>query len=91
MKKFLIVALSSAFFLAACATSSMPSPRKNQALIQASRKGDVGRVAYLVESGADMNAVDENGWTPYLAASVEGNWAVMKFLQNKGAKTDPGF
>ena len=73
-------------------TSQPASPKKaDQALIKASRKGDAVLVASLINAGADMNAVDEEGWTPYLAASVEGNWQVMKLLQTRGAKTDPGF
>jgi hypothetical protein len=75
-----------------CSSSLAPNQgRKNLALIQASRKGDVGRVSHLLSDGADINAVDEEGWTPYLAASAEGNWSVMKLLQAKGCKTDPGF
>jgi ankyrin repeat protein len=76
--------------LMGCA-STTPQGRKNIELIQASRKGDLHRVTTLVTAGADINAVDEEGWTPYLAASAEGNWKVMKFLQDMGCKTDPGF
>ena len=65
--------------------------RIDQDLIQASRTGDIGRVKVLIRQGADLNAVDQEGWTPYLAASAEGNWKVMKLLQDMGAKTDPGF
>lgn len=89
--KSLLSVLTSALLLAACASAPSPSPKKNLALIQASRKGDAVLVASLINSGADMNAVDEEGWTPYLAASVEGNWQVMKLLQSRGAKTDPGY
>ena len=45
----------------------------------------------LLRAGADINAVDMEGWTPYLAASVEGNWQVMKILKENGCKTDPGY
>lgn len=65
--------------------------RLDQDLIRASRSGDVNRVKVLLSKGADLNAVDPEGWTPYLAASAEGNWQVMKLLQDMGAKTDPGF
>jgi ankyrin repeat protein len=63
----------------------------NLALIEASRLGDEAKVTNLLRKGADINAVDAEGWTPYLAASAEGNWKVMKLLQSKGCKTDPGF
>jgi ankyrin repeat protein len=76
--------------LAGCA-SAPNQGRKNFELIQASRVGDVNRVSSLITAGADINAVDDEGWTPYLAASAEGNWKVMKLLQAKGCKTDPGF
>lgn len=63
----------------------------NLALIEASRLGDASQVSKLLTAGADINATDAEGWTPYLAASAEGNWKVMKLLQAKGCKTDPGF
>jgi ankyrin repeat protein len=63
----------------------------NLALVEASRLGDASQVSRLLAKGADINATDPDGWTPYLAASAEGNWKVMKLLQDKGCKTDPGF
>ncbi|MDB5048925.1 MAG: hypothetical protein JWO30_1996 [Fibrobacteres bacterium] len=77
--------------LVGCASAPTNQGRKNFELIKASRVGDVNRVSSLITAGADINAVDEEGWTPYLAASAEGNWKVMKLLQAKGCKTDPGF
>ncbi len=74
--------------MAGCAA---PRTQVDQDLIQASRSGDLPRVKTLIRQGADLNAVDQEGWTPYLAASAEGNWKVMKLLQDMGAKTDPGF
>jgi ankyrin repeat protein len=78
------------FGLSGCSSTQVKSSR-SQALIQASRKGDVHRVENLIRAGADINAVDAEGWTPYLAASSEGNWAVMKVLEKNGCKKDPGF
>lgn len=89
MKKTLHAWMVAAVVLAGCAVSDQG--RKNFELIQASRVGDLNRVSSLLTDGADINAVDEEGWTPYLAASVEGNWKVMKLLQAKGCKTGPGF
>jgi uncharacterized protein len=91
MRRLLLPATLSCLLLAACASNPVKQGRKNLALIQASRQGDLGMVASLLTEGADINAVDEEGWTPYLAASAEGNWKVMKLLQAKGCKTDPGF
>jgi ankyrin repeat protein len=89
----LSVTVSFAFLtlgLSGCSSTQAKSSR-SQALIQASRKGDVHRVENLIRAGADINAVDAEGWTPYLAASSEGNWAVMKVLEKNGCKKDPGF
>ena len=88
MKKILFSALVLAALFIGCAA---PSGQKNLDLIHASRVGDVNRVKTLIDQGADLNAVDQEGWTPYLAASASGNWTVMKLLQEMGAKTDPGF
>ncbi len=77
--------------ISGCAAAGHNQGRKNLALIQASRQGDVHQVSNLLSDGADINAVDDEGWTPYLAASAEGNWQVMKLLQAKGCKTDPGY
>jgi ankyrin repeat protein len=84
------MALALAMLCAGCA-SGPDRARLGQDLIIASRRGDAKRVGRLLRAGADINAVDLEGWTPYLAASVEGNWQVMKILQENGCKTDPGF
>jgi ankyrin repeat protein len=84
------IALAMVMLCAGCA-SGPDRGRLSQDLIQASRRGDVKRVGRLIRAGADINAVDLEGWTPYLAASVEGNWQVMKILKDNGCKTDPGF
>ena len=68
-----------------------PNSRKNLELISASRKGDKNMVISLIKDGADINAQDPEGWTPYLAASAEGKWEIMRILQGLGCKTDPGF
>jgi ankyrin repeat protein len=75
---------------AGCATAPDRS-RLGQDLIAASRRGDANLVARLIRDGADVNAVDAEGWTPYLAASAEGNWKVMRMLKDSGCRTDPGF
>ena len=91
MKKlFAACALGFALMSLGCASATNHG-RIDQELIQASRTGDEARVSTLISKGADINAVDAEGWTPYLAASAEGNWRVMKLLQSKGCKTDPGF
>jgi ankyrin repeat protein len=48
----------------------------------------VGTGKYLVEHGADVNAVGEFGWTPLHAASYQGLTEVIELLVSKGAKLD---
>lgn len=88
MNSRLFTTLALATLLVGCAANR---GQISQDLIQASRTGDMSRVVTLIKQGADLNAMDRDGWTPYLAASAEGNWQVMKLLQDMGAKTDPGF
>jgi ankyrin repeat protein len=61
---------------------------KNLALINAARKGDRMLVIVLIKNGADINTRDTDGWTPYLAASAEGNWQIMNILKGLGCKTE---
>jgi ankyrin repeat protein len=43
---------------------------------------------YLLEHGADVNAVGEFGWTPLHAAAYQGLTDVIELLVSKGAKTE---
>jgi ankyrin repeat protein len=85
-----IFTLTLSTLILACA-GTPAIPKKNMDLIQASRKGDRAKVLSLIREGADINAQDSEGWTPYLAASAEGKWEIMSLLQGMGCKTDPGF
>jgi ankyrin repeat protein len=85
------IALAAGLLLWTACSPAADRERLNQDLIEASRRGDAERVDRLLRAGADINAVDAEGWTPYLAASVEGNWKIMKILKDKGCKTDPGY
>ncbi len=60
---------------------------KNQLLIRAAERGETKEVIRLMEAGADINAKDKEGWTPYLAASSNGQLQAMKILKAAGAKT----
>ncbi len=84
------LALVLGFNLTGC-SNTQPKSARNLALIEASRKGNVKKVQSLIRNGADVNATDKEGWTPYLAASTAGNWDVMRVLQDHHCKTDPGF
>jgi CubicO group peptidase (beta-lactamase class C family) len=43
----------------------------------------------LTDAGADVNAANENGITPFIAAKIAGREEVMQMLLKKGAKEKP--
>lgn len=67
------------------------APTKEIRLIKAAERGDTHEVLELIHQGTDINCTDADGWTPYLAASVNAQWETMRVLKMAGAKTDPGF
>lgn len=73
--------------LIACAPTRQASFDRDMALIQASDKGQTKEVRRLIKAGADVNAQNAEGWTPYLAASTMGHLDAMKILRASGAKT----
>jgi uncharacterized protein len=83
MLGFSLVALS----LFGCATTGNKGSR-DLALIRAAEKGQTREVYRLIEAGADVNARDPEGWTPYLAASSMGHLDAMRVLRAFGAKTE---
>lgn len=54
-------------------------------LIEAVKNGNVERVKELIDSGADVDQQDEQGWAPLNFAAGKGNTAVVKLLIEKGA------
>merc|ERR1719319_1783086 len=48
----------------------MDNSKQNEELIAASRNGNNAKVHALLMSGADVNAVDGNGRTPLIRASI---------------------
>ena len=53
-------------------------------LIDAIVKNDVAEVKRLLETGADVNAKDENGWTPLHLAARKGYTGIVKLLRKHG-------
>ena len=49
---------------------------------------DLEIVRLLSSSGADVNAEDDDSWTPLLNATKEGHLEVVKFLVDNGAKLE---
>jgi ankyrin repeat protein len=76
-----------ALSLCACSTTRMGG-NPDMALIRAAERGQTQEVYRLIEAGADVNARDKDGWTPYLAASSMGQLEAMRILRAFGARTE---
>jgi hypothetical protein len=55
------------------------------ALHIASRNGDIKIVKILIESGANINSVDNEGWTPLMRAAISGHSNIVAFLLENNA------
>ena len=60
----------------------------DEALLAAARKGDLASVKALCEKGAALEAKTPYGQTPLYLAAMNGHDEVVRFLIEKGAKTD---
>jgi ankyrin repeat protein len=70
------------------ACSSAQPKNKNLSLIRAAERGETQTMYALIREGADINAMDAEGWTPYLAASSNGRLEAMRMLRAFGARTE---
>jgi ankyrin repeat protein len=61
---------------------------KDISLIRAAERGATEEMFQLIRDGANVNAIDKEGWTPYLAASTKGHLDAMKMLRAMGARTE---
>ena len=52
------------------------------------KNGDLDQVQQLVESGADVNAVEEHHITPFLWAYFNGHTEVVEYLLSKGGNVN---
>jgi uncharacterized protein len=57
----------------------------NKGLIDAAKNSDLSTARSLIDSGADVNCVDEQGWTPLNFAAGKGDLPMVKLLAEKGA------
>ena len=55
-------------------------------IFDAIKKDDIARVQKLIESGADVNQINENGQTPLHAACFFDSLKIVRLLLKKGAK-----
>lgn len=52
----------------------------------ACREGNFDIVKILIENGANLNVVDNEGWSPLMRASLVGNEKIVEILLKNGAK-----
>ena len=71
-----------------CASSTARVASRDLQLIRASERGHTKEMFRLIQAGADINAQDAEGWTPYLAASSMGHFEAMRMLRAFGARTE---
>jgi len=57
----------------------------NQGLIEAVKTNDLHAVEKLLNTGADINQGDDQGWTPLNFAAGKGDLPMVKLLVEKGA------
>ena len=84
----LVLTLLASMLMIACAPSGPRLASRDAALIRAAEKGQTKEMFKLIQSGADINAQDQEGWTPYLAASTMGQLEAMRMLKAFGARTE---
>lgn len=85
----LTLAVLFSLLLMACASSSTGGgSTRDLQLIRAAERGQTKEMFRLIQAGADINAQDAEGWTPYLAASSMGHFEAMRMLRAFGASTD---
>lgn len=73
--------------LIACAGMSSSPDAMNRRLIKAAEEGRTDEVISMIKAGANIEAHDAEGFTPYLAAASKGRFETMKLLKGLGAKT----
>ncbi len=70
------------------ATAQARPRSREEALLEAARRGDVGAVQALLAQGAPVNAANSHGSTALLLAADKGQDAVARLLVERGADLD---
>lgn len=60
----------------------------NDNLHQAIKNGNIDEAKSLIEKGANVNAMDKDGYTPLHLASINGHTEVVKYLFENGANVN---
>ena len=61
----------------------------NTPLHHAARSSDPGVAALLRDAAAEVDALNNEGWSPLAVACQVGNWRLARFLLERGGKTEP--
>lgn len=69
--------------------SGKASARRQSKLLQAICDGDAETVSSMVEQGADLHEMDENGLTTLHWAALSGQTDVAEYLLDHGAEINP--
>lgn len=85
-KRWLI--LAGILLLAGCASKPRPMTQRelDSRLVELSEIGDLAGMEKLIRHGADLNAKNAAGLTPYAAAYRGGQVEAMGFLETRGAR-----
>lgn len=82
------------FSLMLCMVMLAPAPAwaksltREQALLEATEKGNFARVEYVLSRGADVNVKDAFGWTPLMNVASAGRMDIATSLLANGANLE---
>jgi ankyrin repeat protein len=65
------------------------NPEADRALLEAAYDGNIEAVKQHLAAGADVNAKDEDGYTPLYAVAGRGHKEIAELLIAKGADVNP--
>ncbi len=82
MKNILITTIA-AVVLVGCGKPS--NPEADRALLYAAREGNIEAVKQHLAAGTDVNAKDDDGWTPLHGAAQGGHKEIAEILIANGA------